>query len=123
NHYGIGLDEGTGVFYTNQEKFTVIGAGTVTLMRPVTNGNVDVKHETIILESGDTFEFSTPESKTADRRSADTKRADLERLMLELGVPGAQIVHQKNGQSQVYHLGVKKYGSSEKVDENTIFQA
>src|SRR5690554_5454198 len=52
-----------------------------------------------------------------------SKEAELERLMLEIGVPGVQIVHLKDGQATSYNLGVKRYGAPEKVDKNTVFQA
>lgn len=51
------------------------------------------------------------------------KKEELQRLMLEIGVPGAQIVHVKDGRQTSYSLGVKRFGASDPVDDQTIFQA
>src|SRR5690554_8133589 len=58
-----------------------------------------------------------------DVYAQQSTEAELDRLMLEIGVPGVQIVHVKDGQATSYNLGVKRSGAPEPVDENTVFQA
>lgn len=54
---------------------------------------------------------------------AQSKEEELTRMMTEENVPGAQIMHIKNGKTSSYHLGEKKYKTGDKVTANTLFQA
>src|SRR5690606_36346553 len=59
NLVGIGIDESTGVLYGGDHKFTVIGKGTVTVLR-ATNPQADkdnVELKKIILKAGDAYDL------------------------------------------------------------------
>jgi hypothetical protein len=60
--YGIGIDESTGILYTNKTSFRVVGPGTVTVLRPVSGG-----HEKIILRGGDVYNMKTDEITLGER--------------------------------------------------------
>lgn len=49
--------------------------------------------------------------------------AQLVALMQQEHVPGAQIVHVKDGRTNSYDLGEKKYQSGDKVTDKSLFQA
>jgi hypothetical protein len=49
----IGLDEDTGILYTNRTSFRVVGANNVTILKPDGEGG----HEKIILKNGDVYQL------------------------------------------------------------------
>lgn len=50
---GIGIDEHTGILYTNKQEFKVVGPGTVTVLVPQDGGG----HKKIILKNGDVYKM------------------------------------------------------------------
>lgn len=54
---------------------------------------------------------------------ANDREKEIEKLMKEMNIPGVQVVHVKDGNTVSYNIGKKRYGSDDRVDENTIFQA
>lgn len=54
---------------------------------------------------------------------ANDREKELAKLMKRYHVPGLQVVHVKDGDTVSYYLGEKLYGSGDKVDANTLFQA
>lgn len=56
-------------------------------------------------------------------KAQDTMEDVLEALLQQENVPGAQILHVKDGKTTSYNLGEKKYNSGDKVTSQTLFQA
>lgn len=62
-------------------------------------------------------------SSTSIIKAQETTEEVLTALLQDENVPGAQIVHVKNGKTTSYNLGEKKYKSGDKVVAETLFQA
>lgn len=54
---------------------------------------------------------------------SQSKRLEIDKIMNEVGIPGIQIAYTKGKNTDLYAQGVKKFGTADKIDSKTRFQA